>query len=86
MEGVLRFYKLTITNCFDTAVAAVLFYPYIYLSIATGCPLKTTAPTYPFKRAALHSGYLGLLLICGFNGEVLVDTFGFGSQTHQHLQ
>ena len=50
---------------FDTAVADVLFYSYIYLSIATGCSLKTTAPTYPFKRAALHSGYLGLLLICG---------------------
>jgi len=53
------------SKMFDTAVADVLFYSYIYLSIATGCSLKTTAPTYPFKRAALHSGYLGLLLICG---------------------
>jgi hypothetical protein len=82
---------------FDTAVADVLFYSYIYLrhlggfmgifnpqiisrtqplvivsDLAklkplplSGCSLKTTAPTYPFKRAALHSGYLGLLLICG---------------------
>lgn len=84
---------------FDTAVADVLFYSYIYLrhlggfmgifnpqiisrtqplvivsDLAklkplplSGCSLKTTAPTYPFKRAALHSGYLGLLLICGVN-------------------
>jgi len=49
------------------AVAEVLFYVYIYLSLATGRPLKATAPTFSLQRSALTFETLGLLLPCGVN-------------------
>jgi len=50
------------------AIAAVLFYLYIYLRIATGSPLKGTAPTLSLHRSALTFDALGLLLFCGISG------------------
>ena len=59
---------------FVAAIAAILFYFYIFLSLATGPPLKGTASTMTLQREALPFVLFELLLICGVNEPKLPQT------------
>lgn len=67
-------------------LAAVLVYLYIFLSLATGPPLRGTAPTFPLQRPALAFGTLGLLLICGANEPRLSQSSAVQRRTSSNIE